>query len=122
MTLDKWTTYGDKVVPERQRLYSIYDKYLAESNQGGDVLFSGHGRLGISLAGTPIEITITAFKHIKIIKDIEPKLDHPDELKPLFGDRTISTGARLEWHYNHLDLGLLNKKSGDFYILNRGPT
>ena len=112
----------DKITPERRRLWYIFDKHNAEINQDSALLMSGYNGLGISGAGTPIEITMAAIKHIEVIKNIEPKLDHPEDLKPLFGECTISTGAKLEWHYDHLDLGLLNKKSGDFYILKRGPT
>ena len=112
----------DKMTPERQRLWSIFDRYNAEKNQDSAFLMSGYGGQGISGAGTPIVITKNAIRHIEIIKDIEPKLDHPEEIKTLIGDRAVSIRTKLMWHYNHLDLGLLNRKSGDFYILKRGPT
>ena len=116
----EWTV-DDNMTPERQRLWSIYDKY-AESAQDAAVLIMGYGGQGISGAGTPVVITNIAIRQIKMIKNIEPKLNNPEEVKTLLGDHALSTRTQLVWHYQHLDFGLLDKKSRDFYRLMPGPT
>ena len=116
----EWTV-NDELVPERQRLWSIYEEYQAAQASPGAILMGGYGGLGITLAGTPVVVTLTAMQQIKLIWNIDPKLDDAEYAKEMFAEFAVPKKVRPAWHYDHLDFGLLNEASGDFKCLMRGP-
>ena len=108
------------MTPERGRLWSIYDAHQAANNSPGQFIVGGFGNLGISTAGTPLAITLAAIRQIRIAQEIEPKLDDPDFVRTLLGEHTVPAELNLKWCYNHLDFGLSNEPSNEFFILMRG--
>ena len=106
---------------ERERLWSIRDKFLAKGAQPGAIVLDGYGGLGITTAGTPTVVTRKAICHAVLIRDIDPKLDDVEYVRTLFPGHAVPAKLRLEWHYNHMDFGLLNAPSGYFIELMPGP-
>ena len=118
---DDWTT--DKAMtPERRRLWSIYDDRQAANNSPGQFTIGGFGNLGISTAGTPLVITMAAIRQIHIAQKIDPKLDDLAFVRTRFGEHTVPAELNLKWCYNHLDFGLSNESSNEFFILMRDPS
>ena len=111
----------DAMVPERERLWSIHDECRSEETPPGGIMLDGYGGLGITTAGTPTAIAINAMRQMTMIRRIDPRLDDSEYVKALFAEHTVPTKLALEWHYNHLDFGLLNAPSGHFIVLMRGP-
>ena len=62
-----------------------------------------------------------AMSHAGFIRDIDPKLDDFEYVKTLFSGHAVPKKVNLEWHYNDMDFGLLNKSSKHFIVLMRGP-
>ena len=116
----EWTV-NDEMVPERQRLWSIYEEYQAAQASPGAILMGGFGGLGITLAGTPNVVTRKAIQQIKLVRKTDPKLDDAEYAKDMFADFATPKKVRPAWHYDHLDFGLLNEASGDFKCLMQGP-
>ena len=117
---DDWTT-DEAMTPERGRLWSIYEERQAANNLPGQFTVGGFGNLGITTAGTPIVITLAADRQIRKAQEIEPKLDDPVFVRTHFGKHAIPAELNLKWRYKHLDFGLLNEPSNEFFILMRGP-
>lgn len=109
------------LTPERERLWTIRDEYRSMGEQPGAVFLDGYGGLGITTAGTPTMISVKAMRHAGLIRDIDPKLDDFEYVETLFAGHTVPERLKLEWHYNDMDFGLLNKPSGHFIVLMRGP-
>ena len=115
-----WTV-DDAMAPERERLWSIHDECRAEEVRSGAVILDGFGGLGITTAGTPVEMTTKAMRQMTLIRQIDHKLDDWKYVKSLLGEHPVPKKLKLEWHYNHLDFGLLNIPSGHFFCMMRGP-
>ena len=112
----------DAMAPERERLWLIHDEYRAEGDPcSGAIILDGFGGLGITAAGTPVTMTMGAMRQMDLIREIDQKLDDSKYVKTLFAEHPVPKNLRLEWHYNHLDFGLLNVPSGHFLCMMRGP-
>ena len=111
----------DAMTPERERLWSFHDDCRAEGARSDAVMLDGFGGLGITTAGTPAVMTINAMRQMTLIRQIDQKLDDSKYVKTLFAEHPMPKKLRLEWHYNHLDFGLLNVPSGHFICMMRGP-
>ena len=111
----------ESMTPERERLWAIRDEFLARRAQPGAIVLDGYGGLGITTAGTPTMITMTANRQADWIREIDPKLDDVEYVKTLFAGHAVPANLSLEWHYNDMDFGLLNEPSGPFIVLMRGP-
>lgn len=111
----------DSMKPERERLWSIRSELLTGGAQPGAISLDGYGGLGITTAGTPTIITMKANWQAACILDNDPQLDDLEHVKTLFPEHAVPEKLNLEWHYNDMDFGLLNKPSGHFIELMRGP-
>ena len=117
---DDWKT-DEAMTPERRRIWSVYEEHQAANNSPGQLTIGGLGNRGITTAGTPVVATQAAICQIRMIREIEPKLDDSDFVRTLFGKHTMPEELNLKWHYEHLDFGLLNRPSNQFILLIRGP-
>ena len=111
----------DAMAPERERLWAFHDECRTEEVPPGAVLLDGYGGLGITTAGTPAVITLNAMRQMELIREIDPKLDDSKYVETLFAEHLVPNKLRLEWHYNHLDFGLLNVPSGHFIYMMGDP-
>ena len=112
---------GGAMTPERERLWSTYQKRQEAEALPGQLMVDGYGGMGITTAGTTVVGTQVAIHHAKIIREIEPKLDDPIFLETLYGKGGAPKKPKVQWHYNHLDFGLLDESAGFFGILMKGP-
>ena len=63
----------------------------------------------------------TAQRHVKIIREIDPKLDDPAYVNELYGASGAPAKPKLKWCYVHLDFGLCDEAAGFFGAIARGP-
>ena len=111
----------DTMTPERVKLWSIYATRQAAGALPGQLTTGGYGGLGITLSSQPAAVTRTAQRHVKILREIEPKLDNLAYVHTLYGKNGVPEKPKLKWHYRHLDFGLLDEDAGFFRILAQGP-
>jgi len=116
----EWTV-DDEMVPERKRLWSVYDEMQFKDSAPGSIVMGGYGNMGITTAGTPLVVTKKAIEHIAIIKKIDPKLDDAEYVQTLFDGHIARKRVKLAWCYRHLDFGLVNEPSDDFVLFGPGP-
>ena len=105
---------------ERQRLWSLFEARQMAGLLPGQLSIGG-GFGGITTSGHPMAVTFAAQRHVQIMREIDPKLDDLDYVRSLYPSGAIPAKPKLKWHYNHLDLGLLDEKAGFFGILQKGP-
>lgn len=105
--------------PERERMWRIYDARVSV------------GRLpGVYLAANPIASSGHAVQHARMAADyawvigqIDPKLDDLRTRQEVFPDIAHETvkSMKLVWCLYGLDIGLMDRASGTYYILRKGP-
>ncbi len=108
------------MTPERQRLWSLFEARQMAGLLPGQLSIGG-GFGGVTTSGHPVAVTFAAQEHARVMKEIEPKLDDLDYVRSLYPNGSAPTKPKLKWHYNHLDLGLLDEQAGFFLILRKGP-
>ena len=113
-------TKGNQMTPERAKIWSVYEAWChskAANDDAPAIIVSS-----ITLAGTPMVVTVEAIKHLDLIRRIDPQLDDLNyAINTLYGGAPPPKQMKLQWHYNHLDLGILNVPTGDFFVLRPGP-
>ncbi len=109
------------MTPERVKLWSIYEARQAAGASPGQLMTGGYGGLGITLSSQPVTVTRTAMRYVKILREIEPKLDDPAYVRALYGKSGVPPKPKLKWHFRQLDFGLLDEDAGFFLILAKGP-
>lgn len=77
------------MTPERHKLWSAFETRQRQSALPSHLIISGYGGLGITMGGSPTSVVIAAQRHVRIMQEIEPKLDDPAYVKGLYGE----TGA-----------------------------
>ena len=112
---------NDAMTDERERIWSTYLKREEAKAVPGQLMIDGYGGMGITTAGTPVFGTLAAQSHARKIREIEPELDDPVFLERLYGQGRVPEKPKVQWHYNHLDLGLLDESVGLFGLLIAGP-
>ena len=107
---------------DRQALWSMYDARLEAGSLPGQFSIGGFGGFGITTSSHPVAVTFAAQDHVKIMREIDPKLDDPQYVASLYPEGSVPAKPTLRWHYRHLDFGLLDEKAGFFAIFRNGPT
>ena len=119
-TVFDWTV-DDEMAPEREKLWSIHDVYQAAPAGPRGISMGGLGGLGITMDGTPTIVTMVAMNQIRLIREIDPRLDEPQYVEEKFAEFPVTGKIKPAWHYSHLDFGLLNEATGHFKCLMPGP-
>ena len=109
------------MTPERQKLWSVFESQQKQNALPGQPMIGGYGSIGITLSSHPVSVVLAAQRHVRIMQKIDPKLNDPAYVKNLYGEAGVPAKPKLCWHYNHLDLGLLDEKADFFRVLAEGP-
>lgn len=109
------------MTPERLKLWSIYQAREAARALPGQLMIGGYANLGVTLSSQPMAVTRAAQRHVRIVGEVEPRLDDPAYVRTFYQDGTAPAKPKLKWHYRHLDFGLLEQSAGKFFLLERGP-
>lgn len=94
---------------ERQRLWTLGEDYVG-----------GFG--GITGAGTPVAVTRAAQDTVRIICELDPKLDDRAWIMETFEPDGPPSSIKPEWWFRHLDLGIMDTRHWVFCKLRDGPT
>jgi hypothetical protein len=77
----------------------------------------------IATSGHSLNTVMAAQEYVRVIKEIEPKLDDIEFVRSLYegsGIEAVNT-KKLVWHFRHLDLGIFDSTSGFFGVFRYGP-
>ncbi len=105
---------------ERERIWSVYSNRLHQSALPGQLAIGGYGSLGVTLSSHPVPVVRAAQDHMRIVAEIDPKLDERAYINDLF-PQPLPNNPKLTWFYQHLDFGLLEEKTQQFLLFRRGP-
>ncbi len=108
--------------PEQSRLWQMIYARQSRHLEPGSAYFTGLGGLGITTAGTAGLGSLSAIKHAQIIRSEDPKLDDRSYVRSLYIDVPQPSRPKFEWHYNGMDLCLLDRKARYLVIFNKGET
>ena len=109
------------MTPERQKLWTAYEAREAASNLPGQLSTGGFGGLGITMSSHPIAVVRTAQEHLRVLREIDPKLDDPAYVRRLHSKGVMPAKPKLKWFYRHLDLGLVDEAASFFGVFKYGP-
>jgi hypothetical protein len=102
-----------KTMPmERNRLYKIFEKHSQNALP-----------YGITLDGHTLGNVLAMQDYVRVIKEIDPKLDYREYIKELFEKNNIPVPKKtnLIWNFRFLDLGVLDKRSNSYFVFRYGP-
>jgi hypothetical protein len=103
---------------ERQRLHSVPEQVMfAGVAPGSAVIMS---QVALSVHSMPVVLYTS--RCIRVIKEIDPKLDDRSFVAQLYqdGERTPPKNPKLTWRFRGFDLGLGDTKEAIFFILQMG--
>jgi hypothetical protein len=105
---------------ERNRLRQVFDAHVADGLPPGSVYLP----TTIATSGHPLFLVRLATQYVRIVRDIDPKLDGADYVRDLYcrAGIPIPKNPKLKWHLNFLDFGLLDNRGSPFLILRKGPS
>lgn len=109
------------MTPERTKLWQAYEARQAAGALPGQLTTGGFCNQGITLGSQPMAVVFAAQRHVRILQEIDPKLDEPAYIKTLYPNGSAPSKSKLEWCYHHLDIGLLDASVGFFGVFERGP-
>jgi|HubBroStandDraft_6_1064221.scaffolds.fasta_scaffold417131_1 hypothetical protein len=109
------------MTPERVKLWRTYLARQEADALPGQLMTGGYANNGITLSSQPVAVTLAAQRHVRIIREIDPKLDDPAYVKTLYEKTPVPTKPKLEWSYRYLDFGLLDESAAFFAVFERGP-
>jgi hypothetical protein len=129
VTRDTFTVVGlfnhavfvsDSMTSERNRLWQIFDERSGRGVPPGSVIVPSV----ITSSGHSVHFASMAMDYARAVAKIDPKLDDPAYVAELFqrGNVPLPKKPKLRWHLYFLDLGLLDRETGAFFALRRGPT
>ncbi|MCX7111752.1 MAG: hypothetical protein NTX45_16815 [Proteobacteria bacterium] len=103
---------------ERERLWNVFDEHSSRGVTPGTVYISSP----ITTSGHSSYLVHLAADYARVVREIDPKLDDILYVKELYKSAGVSyyKTPKLKWHLNLLDLGLLDEKSGAFFVFRYG--
>ena len=104
---------------ERSRLANLHEKRISAGHPPGTVIISSL----IATSGHTLHNVRLADRYGDIARNIDPKLDELSSRGNVFEGvpHEEVKKMKLAWHLNYLDLGLVDKTTDKFYILQYGP-
>lgn len=104
---------------ERSRLWETYDRRSSAGRMPGVV----YAMPPITTSGHSLFHTRLASDFAQTIYRIDPQLDDLSSRSAFFNTlpHEAVKAMKLQWHLNHLDLGLLDKAASVFHVLRWGP-
>ena len=106
---------------ERQKLWSVYEARDAAQNLPGQISIGGYNDSGVTLSGHPIAVVLAAQNHVRMLQEIDPKLESLDFVHSIYPEGSLHAKPNLKWFYRHLDFGLLEEVASCFAVFRRGP-
>jgi hypothetical protein len=110
---------GQLLTPERERLWQIYNERLTRHVPPGSVVVASP----IMQSGHSMYFLQLAKKYARLIADIDQRLEDPAYISSLTAGTAFALPAKpkWKWHFQCLDLGLIEEASGFSRLFIKGP-
>ncbi len=110
---------GQPLNPECERLWQIFDERLTRDVPPGAVVAVPP----IAESGHSMHLVYLAMGYARLIADIDQRIDDPAYISAMTTGTgfTLPAKAKWGWYLYCLDLGLMEKESGAFFVFSKGP-
>lgn len=110
--------YGN-MTDERERMWKIYEKHVTQGMAPGSAYISNP----ITTSGHPIYLIQMASYYSRVIRETDLKLDDRLFINNLYdqGNLEHPNKYNFEWHIDHLDLAIFDKKTNVLFKVHKGP-
>lgn len=95
---------------ERERLYKAWDSILTKNMPDGSVYIPIH----ITTSGHNDQVVSYAMECVRIINELEPKIESLEFLQKLYEDKDIPNNPKLRWYFHGTDFGPLDRDNTFF--------
>ncbi len=104
---------------ERERLWRIFDEHSSRGLPPGSVYIPAM----ITTSGHSLQLARLANDYVHVVREIDPKLDDISYVRGMYQQVGLicPKKPKLVWHFNTLDLGLLDSSSDRFFVFRYGP-
>jgi hypothetical protein len=104
---------------DRQHLWDIFDERTSRGVPPGSLFIPAM----VTTSGHSLATVGASQKYVRVIGEIDPKLDDIDFVRSLYDGSGMSCPdkPKLVWWLRHLDLGVLDEASGFFGVFQYGP-
>ncbi|WP_138534029.1 hypothetical protein [Pseudoalteromonas sp. S4488] len=112
------TDANGEMTEERERMWSIHEKYTTLGMEPGTVYMSNP----IMASGHPMYVIRMADHYTRMILDNDKKLTDREFVNSLYdaGNKPHPKKFNLDWHIDGLDLGLLDKRNNLLFNIQQG--
>lgn len=110
---------GQLLNPERERLWQIFEERMMRGVPPGAVVVQPP----IATSGHPVQLVYRAMRYTRVLTDVDPKVDNSSYIASVTDrmDFVLPEKPKWKWHFEYLDLGLMEKTSRCFLIYEKGP-
>jgi len=110
---------SESLTRDREFLWSIFDERSMRGTLPGSIVVPSM----IATSGHSLNTVMAAQEYVRVIKEIDPKLDDIAFVRSLYEGSGIEAvnSKKLVWHFRHLDLGIFDATSGFLGVFRYGP-
>jgi hypothetical protein len=112
---------NDQMTAERSRLWQVFEAREQAQLLPGQYAVGGYAGRGLTLSGQPLAVVQAAQAHLRIMQEVEPKLDDPSFLATIYPSGSVPAKPTLRWRYRHLDFGVADDKASVLGVFSYGP-
>ena len=107
-----------EMTSERMRLWQLFDTTVAKEAPPGSVVIPSM----ITTSGHTLHIVQRAQEYVRIIKEIDSKLDDREFVNSLYEDTAIEPpkNPKIEWYLRGTDLGVFDRSTNLFSVFRYG--
>lgn len=109
----------ESMAKDREVLWSIFNEHATKEAMPGSLIVPSI----IATSGHSFNTVMSAQEYVRVIRTIDPKLDDPEFVQSLYEGSGLDAKdiKKLNWHFRHLDLGVLDESTGFFGVFRYGP-
>lgn len=100
----------ERLNDERKKLYKVWDNILTKDMFDGSV----YTPTDIAISGHNGQVISYAMECVKVIKEIDPKIESIEFLKQIYSDKSIPNNPKLKWYFHGTDFGLIDRDNNFF--------
>lgn len=115
---EKTDTVSQEMNAERERLWSIFDKYSMQNVPAGGIVVSSM----ITTSAHSMQIVFMAQEYNRIIREHDPQLDKREYINDLYDVTNIAVPkkSKLCWYIRGTDLGILDSATNLYAVYRYG--
>jgi len=109
---------GEALNSEREKLWNLFDMYSMRGAAPNSIVIPST----VSLSGHTFQIVMLAKEYVRIIEEMDPKLDDRDYINSLYEETDLSPPPKpkLEWCIRGTDIGIYDNATDVYMVFRYG--